>query len=68
VLMCESWCFLASCGVFGGKEMTKVVDCERSLVELESFFFFTFYTWTAAFVAPWKLSFHNFVVIFSPPS
>jgi hypothetical protein len=44
------------------------VDCERSLVELESFFFFTFYTWTAAFVAPWKLSFHNFVVIFSPPS
>jgi hypothetical protein len=30
------------------------------LAEFESFFFFTLYTWTAAFVALWELSFHNY--------
>jgi hypothetical protein len=41
--------------------------CNKSLVEFESIFFFTLYTWTAAFVALWELSFHNFLVIFSLP-
>jgi len=43
-------------------------DHERSLAELESFFFFTLYTWIAVFVAPWEHSFLNSFVLFSPPS
>lgn len=27
--------------------------------------FCTIFTWTTAFVAPWELSFHNFLVLFS---
>jgi hypothetical protein len=37
-------------------------------VELESFFFLTLFTWTAAFVAVKELSFHNFLVLFYPPT
>jgi hypothetical protein len=36
-------------------------DHERSFVELESFFFFTLFTWTSVFVAPWELSFIIFL-------
>jgi hypothetical protein len=44
--------------------------CKNNVVrELESFFFFfTLFTWTVVFVAPLEVSFHNFFVLFSPPT
>jgi len=61
VLSCLLWC------LWRERNHRSFEDLERSSAELESFcFFFTLFTWTAAFVAPWELSFHNFLVLFSP--
>jgi hypothetical protein len=58
---CLLWC------LWREKNHRSFEDLERLSAELESFFFFfTLLTWTAAFVAPWELSFHNFLVLFSP--
>jgi hypothetical protein len=63
------WKIVPSCLLWGlWREINDISfkDRERSSAELESFFFFTVFTWMAAFVAPWELSFHNFLVLFSP--
>jgi hypothetical protein len=63
------WKIVPSCLLWGlWREINDISfkDRERSLAELESFFIFTVFTWMAAFVAPWELSFHNFLVLFSP--
>jgi hypothetical protein len=39
-------------------------DRERTLEELKFFFFYSLYIWTAAFVAPLEISFHDFLVFF----
>jgi hypothetical protein len=40
-------------------------DKERSMEELMSFFFYSLYSWTAAFLAPLVISYNNFLVLFS---
>jgi hypothetical protein len=42
-------------------------DRERMLEELESFFY-TLFLWTTAFISPLVLSYHDFLVLFSPSS
>lgn len=39
-------------------------DHERILEELKSFFFYSLFIWTAAFVALWKLVFMIFLFVF----
>ena len=39
---------------------------ERTLEELNSLFFYTLYLWTIAFVFPLVISYHDFIVLFSP--
>jgi hypothetical protein len=49
--------------------MTEILRTVRDHLWSSSlFFFFTLFTWTAAFVVPWELSFHNLLVFFSPPT
>jgi hypothetical protein len=43
-------------------------DKERTIEELISFFFYSLYSWTAAFLAPLVLSFNDFIVLFSSSS
>jgi hypothetical protein len=43
-------------------------DKERTLEEIKSLFFNTLYLWTAAFVSPLLISYHDFLIIFAPPS
>jgi uncharacterized membrane protein len=40
-------------------------DKERSMEELMYFFFFSLYSWTAAFLAPLGISYNDFLVLFS---
>jgi hypothetical protein len=39
-------------------------DKERTIEELISFFFYSLYSWTAAFLAPFVISFNDFLVLF----
>jgi hypothetical protein len=39
-------------------------DRERSLEEIKSLFFNTLYLWTAAFVYPLMISYHDFLILF----
>jgi hypothetical protein len=39
---------------------------ERTLEELESFFFYTVFLWRDAFISSLVLSYHNFFCYFSP--
>jgi hypothetical protein len=41
-------------------------DGERSLEELKSFFLNTLYLWTAAYISPLVINFHDFLVPFAP--
>jgi hypothetical protein len=43
-------------------------DKERTIEELISFFFYSLYSWTAAFLAPLVISFNDFLVLFSSSS
>jgi hypothetical protein len=43
-------------------------DREKTLEELKSLIFYTLYLWTAAFISPLVISYHNFLVLFSPSS
>jgi len=43
-------------------------DKERTIEELISFFFYTLYSWTAAFLAPIVISYYDFLVLFSSSS
>jgi len=43
-------------------------DKERTIEELISFFFYSLYSWTAAFLAPLVISFNDFQVLFSSSS
>ena len=43
-------------------------DSERSLEELTAFFFYTLYTWTAAWLAPLVISYLDFLFLFSSSS
>jgi hypothetical protein len=43
-----------------------MIEVSRVVMELKSFFFNTLYCWTAEFVFPNVLNFHDFVVLFSP--
>jgi hypothetical protein len=36
--------------------------------ELITFFFFSLYSWTAAFLAPLVINFNDFLVLFSSPA
>jgi hypothetical protein len=65
VLLFGRWCLLVFCGVSGGNAMINVSRTVRTLVELMSLFFNTPYIWIAAFLAPFVLSFHEFIVLFS---
>jgi hypothetical protein len=40
-------------------------DCERTLEEIKSLFFSTFYLWTIAFVSHLVISFHKFIFLLS---
>jgi hypothetical protein len=40
-------------------------DKERTIEELIFFFFYSLYSWTAAFLAPLVISFNDFLVLFS---
>lgn len=41
-------------------------DRERTLEELKSLFFNTLYFWTAAYVFPLVISYHDILVLFIP--
>jgi hypothetical protein len=43
-------------------------DKERTIEKLISFFFYSLYSWKAAFLAPLVLSFNVFLVLFSSSS
>ena len=43
-------------------------DSTRTLEELIHFFFFTLFTWTAAWLAPLVISFSDFLSLFSSSS
>jgi hypothetical protein len=43
-------------------------DSKKTLAELMSLFFSTLYSWTAAFLAPFVFSFHDYLVLYSSPS
>jgi hypothetical protein len=43
-------------------------DSERTLEELESFFFYTLFLWTTAFISPLVLNYYDFLILFSPSS
>jgi len=40
-------------------------DKERTFEEFRTFFFYSLYTWTAAFLAPLVITFLDFLVLFS---
>jgi len=43
-------------------------DQERTIEELKTFFFYSLFSWTAAFLTPLVISFNDFLVLFpSPP-
>jgi hypothetical protein len=39
---------------------------KRTLEELKTFFFYSLFSWTVAFLAPLVISFNDFLVLFSP--
>jgi hypothetical protein len=41
-------------------------NCNRTLEELKSLFFYTLYLWTTAFVSPVVISYYDFLVLFTP--
>jgi hypothetical protein len=43
-------------------------DKERIIEELISFFFLSLYSWTAAFLAPIVINYHDLLVLFSSSS
>jgi hypothetical protein len=43
-------------------------DKERMIEELKTFFFYSLFSWTVAFLAPLVISFHDFLVTFSSTS
>jgi len=43
-------------------------DKERTIEELNAFFFHSLYSWTAAFLAPLVISFNDFLILFSSSS
>ena len=48
------------------KNDTSFEDHERTLEEFKSSFFYTLYLWTTTFVSPLVISYHDFLVLFSP--
>jgi hypothetical protein len=48
--------------------MTEIEDRERTLEKIKYFFFKTLFLWTAAFISPLMISYHDFLVLFSPSS
>jgi hypothetical protein len=58
VPLCLLWCLW--------REMNdrSFEDRERTLEEIKSLFFYTLYLWTAAFVSPLVISYHDFLVLF----
>jgi hypothetical protein len=43
-------------------------DKQRKIEELITFFFFSLFSWTVAFLAPLVINFTDFLVLFSSPS
>jgi hypothetical protein len=43
-------------------------DKEKTIEELISFFYYSLYSWTIAFLAPLMISFNDFLVLFSSSS
>jgi hypothetical protein len=41
-------------------------DHEKSLEGIKSLFFNTLYLWTASFISPLVISYHDFLVLFAP--
>jgi hypothetical protein len=39
-----------------------------TIEELRTFFFYSLFSWTATFLSPLVISFHDFLVLFSSPS
>jgi hypothetical protein len=60
--LCLLWCLQ--------KEMNdrNFEDRERTLEELESFFFYTLFIWKTVFISPLVLRYHDFLIHFSPSS
>jgi hypothetical protein len=67
VLLCERWFLHDFCSVYGGKKMIEVLRIVRGLWKRLSLFFNILYLWTAAFVYPLVISYHNFLTLFAPP-
>jgi hypothetical protein len=59
---CLSWCLW--------RQMNDInfEDYEKTLKEIKSLFFNTLYLWTAVFVSPLVISYHDFLVLFAPTS
>ena len=59
VPQCLLWC------LWSERNATCFEDSERSLEELTAFFFYTLFTWTAAWLTPLVISYLDFLVLFS---
>jgi hypothetical protein len=54
--------------MWGERNDKQFEDKERTIEELIYFFFYSLYSWTAAFLAPLVISFNDFLVLFSSSS
>jgi hypothetical protein len=61
VPLCIMWC------LWSERNERFFEDSERSLEDLLHFFFFTLFTWAAAWLAPHVISFSEFLFLFSSP-
>jgi hypothetical protein len=62
VTCCLIWC------LWRERNDRQFEDKERTIEELISFFFYSVYSWTAAFLAPLVISFNDFLILFSSSS
>jgi hypothetical protein len=65
--MCGRWFLLAFCCACGGNKMIETEDQERTIDELKAFFY-SLFSWTAAFLALLVISFNDFLILFSSHS
>jgi hypothetical protein len=59
---CLLWCSWRECN------NSQLEDKDKTIEELISFFFYSLYSWTAAFLAPLVISYNDFLVLNSSSS
>jgi hypothetical protein len=64
VLLYGRWCRFLWC-LWGERNDRSFDDRERTLEEIKSLFFNTKYLWTAAFISPLGISYHDFLFLFA---